>query len=231
MKRILRLPDFSEPATTIAMMAAVAAMMVTIELAVPARAHGAGSHVHGRATLEIAIDGAAVQVNLNSPLDNLLGFEHAPRNEKERQAVRTMALKLRQADNLLIFTPAAQCRLKSARLESLLLPSELLMSDSSSRGDHDKGDKSPIPSPAPSGSTASSRSTPSQTAPFNEHTDDHAELEATWNFRCALPQALQGLDVRLFQAFPGLRRVDAAMAGPKGQSSMRLSPASTRLKW
>ena len=52
-----------------------------------------------------------VQINLNSPLDNLLGFERAPRNEKERQTVRTVASKLHQADNLFIFTPAAQCRL------------------------------------------------------------------------------------------------------------------------
>ena len=59
----------------------------------------------------------------------------------------------------------------------------------------------------------------------------HAELEATWRFRCAQPQALQGVDVRLFQMFPGLRRLDAAVAGPKGQSSSKLSPESTRLKW
>lgn len=218
MKQALRLPGFSEPVAIIVEAVTLAAIVV-IELALPARAYGAGPHVHGVATLEIAVDGSAVQVNLSSPLDNLLGFERAPRNEKERQAIKTTASKLRQADNLFIFTPAAQCRLDSTRLESPLLPSELLMAHD--KGDKSKSDKSQVPSPTPSASATSS----------NTHADDHAELEATWNFLCATPQALHGLDVRLFDTFPGLRRLNAMIAGPQVQSGAKLSPASTLLKW
>ncbi|HEX8874373.1 MAG TPA: DUF2796 domain-containing protein [Nitrosospira sp.] len=216
MKYALRLPGFQGWAILVA---AAAAGVIT-ELTLPAWAHGAGPHVHGQAILEIAIDEAMVQVNLNSPLDNLLGFEHAPRNEKERKIVRTVATRLHQGDNLFIFTPAAQCRLESARLESPMLSPDLLMPVSGNSAGKSGGGTKGIPqapSPAPSAPAAVS--------------DDHAELDATWNFRCAQPQALQGVDVRLFQAFPGLRRIDTAIAGPKGQSSARLSPASTRLKW
>jgi Protein of unknown function (DUF2796) len=230
-----RVPHFSRVTADIVVTAIMAAMVV-IELALPNDAQGAAPHVHGVAVLEIAQDGAMVQINLNSPLDNLLGFERAPRNEKERQTVRTVASKLHQAGNLFIFTPAAQCRLGAVRLESPLLPSELLMPHSSSGSDkskgteYDKDDRSSASSPLPRGST-SSASMPSATAPVGEHTEDHAELEATWNFRCAAPQALQDIDVRLFDAFPGLRRLDAMIVGPKGQSGAKLSPASTRLKW
>jgi len=198
---------------------AAAAVGVMIGLYLPLPVYGADPHVHGVATLEIAVDGG-VQVNLNSPLDNLLGFERSPRNEKERQAARIMALKLRQADNLFIFTPAAQCGLESVGLESPLLPPGLLMppsGDSDGKSIHNKGEASKISSPAPSVPTTSS--------------DGHAELEAVWNFKCGAPQALRGLDVRLFEAFPGLRRLDAAIAAPNGQSSAKLSPVSTRLKW
>lgn len=232
LRYFLCLPSLSGRTAVIAGMAIMAAMVV-IELTFPTRAQGAGPHVHGVAALEIALDGATMQINLNSPLDNLLGFERAPRNEKERETVRTMTSKLHQADNLFIFTPAAQCRLGAVRLESPLLPSELLMPRSSSGSDkskgakYDKDDRSSASSPLPRGST-SSASMPSATAPVGEH---HAELEATWNFRCAAPQALQDIDVRLFDAFPGLRRLDAMIVGPKGQSGAKLSPASTRLKW
>ena len=168
-------------------------------------AHEPGAHVHGLATLEVAIDGAAVQINLDSPLDNLLGFERAPRNEKERQSVRAMAAKLHQAATLFVLTPAAQCRLESAELESAVLAPSLLapVADSGKGSDTAKAD-----------------------AP-----DAHAELAATWHFQCAVPQALQGVEVRLFQQFSGLKRIDAATVGPKGQSSAKLSPKSTRLKW
>lgn len=246
MKRPLRLPGFRGRATISAATAtiAAAATMVAIELALPSWAYGAGPHVHGSATLEIAIDDAAVQINLNSPLDSLLGFERAPRNQKERQVARIMASKLHQADSLFIFTPAAECRLESARLESPLLSPELLISGSRSgnssasfnqndkpKGDKRGGDKAPPPSHAPSVATVSSQPAPLHPALSAEHPNEHAELEAAWNFRCAVPQALQGLDVQLFHAFPGLRRLDAAIVGPKGQSSVKLTPASTRLKW
>ena len=107
MKRLLRF-----------MGSAVMAAMLSLGIMPLAGAREPGAHVHGLATLEVAIDGAAVQISLDSPLDNLLGFERAPRNEKERQSVKAMALKLHQADTLFVFTPAAQCRLESARLES-----------------------------------------------------------------------------------------------------------------
>ena len=181
------------------------AAMISLGVMPVAKAHEPGAHVHGLATLEVAIDGAAVQINLDSPLDNLLGFERAPRNEKERQSVKAMALKLHQADTLFVFTPAAQCRLESARLESSVLAPSLLASVASP----DKND----------------------TLPQADASDVHAELAATWRFQCAAPQALQEVDVRLFQKFSSLKRIDAAVAGPEGQSSAKLSPKSTRLKW
>ncbi|KIO48113.1 DUF2796 domain-containing protein [Nitrosospira sp. NpAV] len=192
------------------------AMLIAIIVSgLPVWAHEPGAHVHGRAALEIAIDGAVAQVNLNSPLDNLLGFEHAPRNEKERQAIKAMASKLNEASSLFVFTPAAQCRLESADLNSPVLSADLLPPASGSGKSADKN------------SGASEFSPPASSAAV----DAHAELDATWQFQCAKPQALQGVDVQLFRMFPGLRRLDVAIAGPKGQSSTKLSPESTRLKW
>lgn len=184
---------------------AVMAVMLSLGVMPLAGAHEPGAHVHGLATLEVVIDGATVQISLDSPLDNLLGFERVPRNEKERQSVKAMALKLHQADSLFVFTPAAQCRLESTGLESAVLAPGLL---------------------APAANSGKSSDIPKA-----DSSDVHAELAATWHFQCAVPQALRGVDVRLFQQFSGLKRIDAAVVGPKGQSSAKLSPKSARLKW
>ena len=56
----------------------------------PAMAHEPGPHVHGVASLQVAVDGNTLTLNLESPLDNVLGFEHAPRSEKQKAAVRSM---------------------------------------------------------------------------------------------------------------------------------------------
>lgn len=83
-----------------------------------AQAHEPGAHVHGVAELRVVLDGPQLQISLESPLDNLVGFEHVPRTDVQRTAVRQMARTLREAGS--VFTPsaAAQCHLASVRLAS-----------------------------------------------------------------------------------------------------------------
>ncbi|MCF7994732.1 MAG: DUF2796 domain-containing protein, partial [Chromatiaceae bacterium] len=45
-----------------------------------------GAHVHGVGQLNVAVDGSALLVELISPAMDLVGFEHAPRNEAQRTA-------------------------------------------------------------------------------------------------------------------------------------------------
>jgi len=203
-------------------------LAVTVALGLSAPVHASGPHIHGAAMLEIAIDGSGVSVSLYSPLDNLVGFERAPRDEKERQAVKSTASRLHQAESLFIFTPQAQCRLETAALKAPLLPPELLIPSQASGKMDDQRTVSPA---QPENKVRENKSqTDSSTASPHGH-DEHAELEAAWSFKCANPQALRDADVRLFQAFPGLRRLDAVIASPRGQRSDRLSPASSQLKW
>jgi hypothetical protein len=50
----------------------------------------------------------------------------------------------------------------------------------------------------------------------------HADLEAQVAFRCAQPQALRTLEVRLFDAFARLQRIDVQVATARGQSKVTL---------
>ena len=195
-------------------LAAISAAILALAATASVWAHSPGSpgaHVHGLAVLEIAIDSETVQVNLITPLHNLVGFEHAPGNEKQRQAVKSMASKLHQAGNLFILAPAAQCRSTAVQLESSVLSPALLMA---------------VP---PVGKSADTNAGGPDNASRTERNGAHGELEAVWQFQCSNPQALQGMDVKLFEAFPGLQRLDVRRASPKGQASARLSPLSTRI--
>jgi hypothetical protein len=192
-------------------LAAISAAILALAASASVWAHSPGGQVHGLAVLEIAIDSETVQVNLITPLHNLVGFEHAPGNEKQRQAVKSMASKLRQAGNLFILAPAAQCRSTAVGLESSVLSPDLLMA---------------VPSV---GKSADINAGGPGNASKTEREGVHGELEATWQFQCSNPQALQGMDVKLFEAFPGLQRLDVRIASPKGQASARLSPLSTRI--
>ncbi|KFB75420.1 DUF2796 domain-containing protein [Candidatus Accumulibacter cognatus] len=147
------------------------------------------AHVHGAASLLVAIDGKNLTLNLESPLNNLVGFEHTPRTEKQKAAVRAMAERLNQPASLFIASPVAACTPLSVKLESPVLE------------------------------------------PTKPAGDGHADLDGEFVFRCEHPEALRALEVGLFQAFPRLQRVDAQVAGPRGQSAVRLSPQQRNIAW
>ena len=86
-----------------------------------APAHAAGhAHVHGVARLDVAIEPTRIVLQLNSPLDNLLGFERAPRTDDERKQAAAVVDRLRKPD-LFQADPAAGCTLKSVSLSSAAL--------------------------------------------------------------------------------------------------------------
>lgn len=69
------------------------------------------AHVHGVVKLDVAVQGATLSVQLEAPLDSLVGFEHRPRTDAQRQAA---AAALRQLnDGAALFKPdaAAGCTL------------------------------------------------------------------------------------------------------------------------
>ncbi len=80
---------------------------------------GAGKpHEHGAAKLDVALDGTTLSLSLETPLDSLLGFERAPRNDAERRAASAAVAALRAADTLFVIDAAAGCKATSVELRS-----------------------------------------------------------------------------------------------------------------
>jgi hypothetical protein len=75
-------------------------------------------HEHGVVRLDVAVEAHRITLQLESPLDNLVGFERAPRTDAERQRVQAALARLRAADRLFVPDAAAQCRLAKVELES-----------------------------------------------------------------------------------------------------------------
>jgi hypothetical protein len=70
--------------------------------------------------LDVAVEPARIVLQLSSPLDNLLGFERAPRTDDERKQAAAVLDRLRKPD-LFQADPAAGCSLKSVSLSSTAL--------------------------------------------------------------------------------------------------------------
>jgi hypothetical protein len=80
------------------------------------------AHQHGAARLEVTLDGGALQVALDSPAENFLGFEHAPRTDAQKKTVARVEQQLREPAKL--FTPVASagCEPQAPRVEIKLPP-------------------------------------------------------------------------------------------------------------
>jgi hypothetical protein len=74
-------------------------------------AWAARPHQHGVAKLDIAVATGKVTIDFESPLDNLVGFERAPRTDAERQRSDAAVATLKAGETLLRIDPAARCTL------------------------------------------------------------------------------------------------------------------------
>lgn len=83
----------------------------------PANDHTLAAHVHGVAHLAVAVDAQVLVMDLEVPLVNLVGFEHTPANDTERDAFAQAARTLKQADNLFKFNASAKCAATSVQVD------------------------------------------------------------------------------------------------------------------
>lgn len=98
---------------------ALAALVAGGVLAGLSAGAGAGkAHVHGAARLDIAVEPTRITLFLETPLENLLGFERAPRTDAERAAADAMLARLRAFDGLLRVDGAAGCKPGAVRIDA-----------------------------------------------------------------------------------------------------------------
>lgn len=82
--------------------------------------HNDVAHVHGQGELEIVQDGKGLFISLYSPLENVLGFERAPKTDAEKVKARRV-VSLLKANGLFAFSPEAQCKRTGHKLYSEIL--------------------------------------------------------------------------------------------------------------
>lgn len=97
-----------------------------VVLAMAAGAAGAAEHVHrahehGSGILNVAVEGGTVEVELIAPGSDIVGFEHRPASDADREAVRQAADLLGDGAGMFIFADEASCSLAEGSVESGLL--------------------------------------------------------------------------------------------------------------
>lgn len=172
-------------------------LLATTALTATLPAQAGPAHQHGVARLDVAVEAGRVTLYLDTPLDNLLGFERAPRTDAERQQADAAVARLKAADKLFRIDGNAGCKLARVTLTSAALG---------------------LPAAAPGAPAATA-------APAAK--DDHADLEGRFEFTCTAGARAGFVEVGLFEAFAPMKRIELQLVSPKGQmKATLLRPAS-----
>lgn len=99
-------------------------------------AHQHGAHVHGVGILNWVMEGKILQMSLQSPAINMVGFEHVPYNEDEKQQFALLIENLNNTAKVVQFS-GGECKLLSS---NIINPFEkILQNDKFERDTSDEG--------------------------------------------------------------------------------------------
>ena len=172
--------------------------------------HGSlGAHEHGVGRLNAVLDGQALELELDSPAMNLVGFEHAATSAADKAKVAAVRKQLENPSALFNLPKAAGCVVSSQELNSPLFGDK-------PEAEHDDDD----------------HATDGKGAAAHEHDHDHSEIHAHYQFTCATPTGLGNLDLsQVFKTFPATQKIQVQLIGPSGQQGVEATATAATLKF
>jgi len=173
------------------------------------------AHVHGGASLAIAVDGNSVTAELETPLYNLLGFEHTPETAEQKEAVEKAEKKLGEPNALISFNAEAGCKAMPVKSKTELFDHDEHHEDDHAhheKDDHDHHDEE-------------------KDHDHDDHDDhedhsDHQDVIISYSFTCDAPQNLSRLKADVLTAFPLMDELDVVYLGTNSQASFELTPST-----
>ena len=237
---------------------ALSALLLTPMISVYASEREHGAHVHGHATLNLAVSGKEMQIQFDTPAANLIGFEHAARSKEDRATLTNAVKQLKNPMALITPNAAADCKVEEVSIESALLEQEH-HEDHEDHEDHDHGkhdDDHDHKDHGKHDDHHDEHEHHEDHAHKDEHKHDdhghkkehdhkkhghdhddhghgeaHADFEIEIEYHCDAPDRISSVDMQgLFNAFPGIEELDVQWITDSSQSGAELSARSPRIQ-
>jgi hypothetical protein len=154
-----------------------------------------GVHEHGHSTLNIAIEGTEVAMELIAPGADIVGFEHEAESAQDKAALEAAEAKLADPLSLFAMPADAECTVQTA---TVAVEGEELHHEAA---DHDEGEEHEAEA---------------------EHEAEHNEFHGEYQLACAEPDELGAIRFDYFEAFPNAMEVEVNLITEKGQSSFEV---------
>lgn len=152
------------------------------------------AHNHGHSILNLVQEGQNVELIFESPAANIVGFEHNPTNQDEKQLINKALVTLKMGERLFVFSPDAQCTQTNIEIES----------NQTAHLTHDEHEE-------PAHKT------------HKDENPSHSDFIVHYQFKCDKPSQLKNLTLGLFELFPLTKEIEAQIVTDKRQFAAELS--------
>lgn len=180
------------------------------------------AHEHGRGSLNIAVEGDTIWMELEAPGADIVGFEYVAESTEDRQAVEAAKTVLVQPLALFTIPTGADCRLSDASVS--LIGGE---HEDEHEHEHEHEDE---------------HEADHEDEHEGEHEDEHAaehedehdeerhnEFHAEYVLKCAAPGEIDSIAFPYFDAFPNAHALTVNVATANAQTTFEVDRDSPQL--
>lgn len=165
------------------------------------------AHVHGLAELTLVLEGNTLELELESPAANIVGFEHRA-STPEQRGLADEAKAILESPQALFTFAGTRCELKQANVDvsSVMNTTD---DDHANHAEEDHHEKQH-----------------DHDTEHNRHSeayDTHSEIRAHYHFDCKQGSELTAVSVKLLDHFPGIENLNAMWVTDSRQGAVKLT--------
>ena len=164
------------------------------------------SHEHGAAIIKMVMEDEKLQIEFEVPSESLIGFEHFPKSQSNRENFNKAIKVLSDPSKLFLQPIKAECLLVGMNVsQSLFSNEEEHGHDESEKEDehgHDESEKSEI----------------------------HSEFSSKYHWHCEHLDEIDSIDTQLMNIFPRIEEIRVRWITKNNQGSIELESKDDRIK-
>ena len=162
-------------------------------------------HVHGVVQLGVVVEGNVVAVSLEAPLSDVVGFEHAPKNDEQSAAVNRIAEILADADAMFGLPSGANCQASKASLEG----PEFITGEAKEGHDDEHGH--------------------GHDDDHGHGEEEHSEIHANYEWQCGDAAAIDSMELHFATEFADVQSIEVQVISAAGAKVTTLAPGTASL--
>lgn len=178
------------------------------------------AHEHGVAHMNVAFEGNELYIELISPAANIVGFEHQPRTQEQKAAVKAAIKKLEAGEKLFSLPSGVGGRLVKSKVHTDINNDSGHESDETKSYEHDVMSRD-------AGNEAEKHS--HEEHQHGDEHEHHSEFKAEYHFMCRKPEKLVYIDVMLFSVFSGIENIEVQLLAGTKQTAFELTATKKKI--